>query len=219
MMKKRLALLLACLMLFTLTACGGESPAAPNGGTSQSSDSGQENIETPQGEEEESVPSFSVPTEGDPAPEHLGVDMTSIVPEGCTKVVNDDSLYLYMMPSEQTGETLVNYINETLMPALAALSDQGVCLTKSDIEERVQLYCPLDSYGYSNEDGVQMYWWIVDGEQFGTPTLMSADNLLVNVYYVLDGVLYNAITTVKADGQAICVTPFKEPFQNFRVVE
>ena len=54
MMKKRLALLLACLMLFTLTACGGESPAAPNEGTSQSSDSGQENIETPQGEEEES---------------------------------------------------------------------------------------------------------------------------------------------------------------------
>lgn len=53
MMKKQLALLLACLMLFTLTACGGESPAAPNEGTSQSSDSGQENIETPQGEEEE----------------------------------------------------------------------------------------------------------------------------------------------------------------------
>ena len=53
MMKKQLALLLACLMLFTLTACGGESPAASNEGTSQSSDSGQENIETPQGEEEE----------------------------------------------------------------------------------------------------------------------------------------------------------------------
>ena len=74
MMKKQLALLLACLMLFTLAACGGESPAAPNEGTSQSSDSGQENIEAPQGEEEgeeESVPSFSVPTQNDPPAVYL----------------------------------------------------------------------------------------------------------------------------------------------------
>lgn len=214
MMKRMLAFMLTICMLLSLAACGSSSSSG------QASAGGAPADSTPSSAAPEaSAAEFPVPTEGDPAPEHLGVDMTSIVPEGCTKVVNDDSLYLYMMPSEQTGETLVNYINETLMPALAALSDQGVCLTKSDIEERVQLYCPLDSYGYSNEDGAQMYWWIVDGEQFGTPTLMSADNLLVNVYYVLDGVLYNAITTVKADGQAICVTPFKEPFQNFRVVE
>lgn len=80
MMKKQLALLLACLMLFTLTACGGESPAAPNEGTSQSSDSGQENIETPQGEEEESVPSFSVPTQNDPPAVYEGINMVNLGP-------------------------------------------------------------------------------------------------------------------------------------------
>ena len=93
MMKKQLALLLACLMLFTLTACGGESPAAPNEGTSQSSDSGQENIETPQGEEEESVPSFSVPTQNDPPAVYEGINMVNLVPEGCTEVVYDGGVY------------------------------------------------------------------------------------------------------------------------------
>ena len=147
--------------------------------------------------------------------------MTSIVPEGCTKVVNEDGLYLYMMPSEQTGETLVNYINETLMPALAALSDQGACLAKAgiDSEERKQMYCPYDSYGYSNVDGVQKCWYIVGGELAGTEWLLLADNLLLNVYYVRDGVLYNAITTVKKDGQALCVTLVEDPLQNFKVVE
>ena len=109
MMKKRLALLLACLMLFTLAACGGESPAAPNEGTSQSSDSGQENMETPQGEEEEeegeeeSVPSFSVPTQNDPPAVYEGINMVNLVPEGCTEVVYDGGVYIYKLSSAPTS--------------------------------------------------------------------------------------------------------------------
>ena len=131
MMKKQLALLLACLMLFTLTACGGESPAAPNEGTSQSSDSGQENIETPQGEEEESVPSFSVPTQNDPPAVYEGINMVNLVPEGCTEVVYDGGVYIYKLSSAPTSETLVNFINEKLIPEIQACSDTGTCLVRS----------------------------------------------------------------------------------------
>lgn len=41
-------------------------------------------METPQGEEEESVPSFSVPTQNDPPAVYEGINMVNLVPEGCT---------------------------------------------------------------------------------------------------------------------------------------
>ena len=221
MMKKGFALMLALCMVLSLAACGSAS-SAPSGASAPSAGSEPASaVSEAEAAEEESPAEFPVPTEGDPAPDRLGFDMTSIVPEGCTKVVNEDGLYLYMMPSEQTGETMVNYINETLMPVIAAISDQGACVMETDIdsEERVRLFSPYDSYGYSNVDGVQKSWCIADGEQAGTEWLLSANNLLLNVYHVRDGVLYNAITTVKKDGQALCVTLVEDPLQNFKVVE
>ena len=225
MMKKGFALVLALCMVLSLAACGsasssGQASAGSAPSDSAASDSTPDSV-ADSAASEESAAEFPVPTEGDPEPYRLGFDMTSIVPEGCTKVVNEDGLYLYMMPSEQTGETMVNYINETVIPAIAAISDQGACVMDAgiDSEERVRLFSPYDSYGYSNVDGVQKSWCIADGEQAGTEWLLSANNLLLNVYHVRDGVLYNAITTVKKDGQALCVTLVEDPLQNFKVVE
>ena len=218
MMKKRLALLLACLMLFTLTACGGESPAAPNEGTSQSSDSGQENMETPQGEEEEeegeeeSVPSFSVPTQNDPPAVYEGINMVNLVPEGCTEVVYDGGVYIYKLSSAPTSETLVNFINEKLIP-----SNNDVL----GLERGVTPFRAFDSFGYRVSDsGTEYAYWIIDGEQFANERQLSGGGTkLLDVRYVYDGVLYDAITKVREEDQAISVTPFKEPNQKFEIVE
>ena len=228
MMKKQLALLLACLMLFTLTACGGESPAAPNEGTSQSSDSGQENIETPQGEEEESVPSFSVPTRNDPPAVYEGINMVNLVPEGCTEVVYDGGVYIYKLSSAPTSETLVNFINEKLIPEIEACSDTGTCLVKDPsgndvlgLERGVTPLRAFDSFGYRVSDsGAEYAYWIIDGEQFANERQLSGGGMkLLDVRYVYDGVLYDAITKVREEDQAISVTPFEEPNQEFEIVE
>jgi len=42
---------------------------------------------------------------------------------------------------------------------------------------------------------------------------------LLDVRYVYDGVLYDAITKVREEDQAISVTPFEEPNQEFEIVE
>lgn len=227
MMKKQLALLLACLMLFTLAACGGESPAAPNEGTSQSSDSGQENIETPQGEEEESVPSFSVPTQNDPPAVYEGINMVNLVPEGCTEVVYDGGVYIYKLSSAPTSETLVNFINEKLIPEIQACSDTGTCLVKDPsgndvlgLERGVTPLRAFDSFGYRVSDsGAEYAYWIIDGEQFDERQLSGGGMKLLDVRYVYDGVLYDAITKVREEDQAISVTPFEEPNQEFEIVE
>lgn len=227
MMKKQLALLLACLMLFTFAACGGDSPAAPNEGTSQSSDSGQENIETPQGEEEESVPSFSVPTQNDPPAVYEGINMVNLVPEGCTEVVYDGGVYIYKLSSAPTSETLVNFINEKLIPEIQACSDTGTCLVKDPsgndvlgLERGVTPLRAFDSFGYRVSDsGTEYAYWIIDGEQFDERQLSGGGMKLLDVRYVYDGVLYDAITRVREEDQAISVTPFEESNQKFEIVE
>ena len=42
---------------------------------------------------------------------------------------------------------------------------------------------------------------------------------LLDVRYVYDDVLYDAITKVREEDQAISVTPFEEPNQEFEIVE
>ena len=50
MMKKRLALLLACLMLFTLTACGGNEPQVSGTDDAPSSSQSGDNTDNQSGD-------------------------------------------------------------------------------------------------------------------------------------------------------------------------
>ena len=48
---------------------------------------------------------------------------------------------------------------------------------------------------------------------------MEIERDVLDVRYVYDGVLYDAITKVREEDQAISVTPFEEPNQKFEIVE
>ena len=209
------------MMGISLAACGGAPSAAQGEEASQAADSGQENGEAGQ----ESVSSFPVPTQGDPAVMSSGINMTHLVTEGCTEVINDGGVFLYKMSSQPTGETLVNFINETLIPEIVAISDNGACLVRDSsgndalgLGAGVQPYRAFDSFGYTSLDGEEYAYWIVDGEQFGNERHLYGDSMLLDVRYVYDGVLYDAITRVRPDEQAISVTPFEEPSQNFEII-
>lgn len=48
--------------------------------------------------------------------------MAHLVPESCTKVVYDEWVYLFPISPEFTAEMLVNFINESLIPEIEAIS-------------------------------------------------------------------------------------------------
>lgn len=58
--------------------------------------------------------------------------MAHLVPEGCTKVVYDEWVYLFQISPELTAEMLVNFINESLIPEIEAISDNGAYLMKEN---------------------------------------------------------------------------------------
>ena len=71
-----------------------------------------------------------------------------------------------------------------------------------------------------SDSGAEYAYWIIDGEQFANERQLSGGGTkLLDVRYVYDGVLYDAITKVREEDQAISVTPFEEPNQEFEIVE
>lgn len=218
MYKKILALILAVFMLFVLVGCGG---APSEGEAAQSAEDGQANVAA-----EESAPSFSVPTQADPPAVYQGINMVNLVPEGCTEVIYNEGVYLYKFSSQPTGEMLVNFINELLIPELEAKSDNGVCLVKDPngkdplgLGTSVTSYHAFDSFGYTVSNGNEYAYFVIDGEQFGSERHLQGNSMLLDTRYVYDGVLYDAITRVNFDQQAISVTLFEEPSQNFEIIE
>lgn len=226
MSKKVMTIILALSMFFCLAACGRNSSEVQNKGTSQNDDSGQESEAVSQ-EEEESALSFPVPTQGEPPAIGSGINMVNLVPEGCVEVVYNEGVYLFKMSSMPTGETMVNFANELLIPEIQASSDTGTCLVRDPasndvlgLERGVIPFRAFDSFGYRVSDGGAEYISnLIGGEQFGNEWLLMGSIKLLDVRYVYDGVLYDAITQVKEEEQAISVTPFEEPNQKFEIIE
>lgn len=52
------------------------------------------------------------------------------MPEDCTEVVYNGGVYIYKLSSAPTSETMVNFINEMLIPEVEACSDTGECLVR-----------------------------------------------------------------------------------------
>ena len=211
MFQKPLVFLLAAMMLFALAACGGGPTVSESGG--------QENTETPD------APSFSVATEGEPPGVYGGVVMANAVPEGCTKLVYSEGRFCFEMPSEPSMKTIVDYVNEKVMPEIAAISDDGECLTKDNTGTDVlgigvgtQAFRAFESVGYEVVDGAEYVYPVVNGQSFGTKRLVSSTWLL-DVRYVYDRVLYHVIVSAYPEEQEISVTILEEPSQNYEIKE
>lgn len=212
MLKKIMKIVLALSVLLCLTACGNNQDE----GTSQST-----------GEEKnESDLSFSVPTINDPPAIAKGINMVNLVSEECVEVTYDEGVYIYKFSSQPTGETLVKFINELLIPGIEACSDTGECLVRDNTGNDglglgigVTQYRKFDSFGYRTSDGKEYAYWIIDGEQFSDERYLYEGSRLLDVRYEYNGKLYNAITAVKEEKQSISVTPIEEPNQKFEIIE
>ena len=224
MHKKGLALVLAAFLLLALAGCGG-SPAEED--TVPAADSVQENAEEEQ-TVQESAAAFPVPTQNDPPAAAGGINMVNLLPEDCTEVIYDGGVYIYKLSSPPTSETLVNFINETVIPEIQACSDTGTVLVRDPasnedlgLERGVIPFRAFDSFGYRVSDsGAEYASWLIDGQQFANEQQLSGGSMkLLDVRYLYDGVLYDAITKGREEDQAISVTPFEEPNQNFAILE
>lgn len=223
MLKKLLALLMASLMIFALTACGNNPPADEGEGTVQPADSGQENSGTNEGENELS---FSVPTEGEPPAVKNGVKVTNVVPDGCTKLVYYEEVHFFEMPSDVEAEMFINYFNERIMPEVQAIADDGKCLVKdrnagSDplgIGAGTTVYRSFDSVGYEILDDGSVYVYdMADGEAVDYGRSLNSICLL-ETRYVYGGVLYHLIISVdEEDTKNIKLVLYEEYSQNFEV--
>lgn len=212
MLKKILALLMASIMLFVLAACGGNPPGGETGGTTEN--------------EEKDVPSFSVPTEGDPPSAYKGVNIADIVPDDCAELIYSEEVFNFKMSSEVTAETMIDFINAKLIPAISEIADNGACLVKEDsggdflgIGTGTQPYSTFDSFGYFEAEGIEYIDWIKDGEKLGKERQLSKSLMLLDVRYVYDGVLYNAITHAYPDEQRITVIFIEETNQNYEIIQ
>lgn len=222
MYKKGLALVLAAFLLLALAGCGG-SPGEEE--TVPAADSVQENAEEEQKPQEDAA--FPVPTQNDPPSVAGGINMVNLLPEDCTEVVYDGGVYIYKLASPPTGETLVNFINEKLIPGIQACSDTGTVLVQDPagreafgLEWGAVPFRAFDSFGYGVSDSGREYaYWLIDGQQFANERQLSEGSRLLDIRYLYDGVLYDAITKVREEDQAISVTPFEEPNQDFAIVE
>ena len=254
MSKKVTAIVLALSILFCFTACGNkadsnESDTRQNGAVASSegipsgepepepdpktmpeyhfTEAVQERGVLTVGVSGNSKTCYVIPDDPEKYGELVGTRAGN-VPEGCTEVVYDGGVYIYKLSSAPTSETLVNFINEKLIPEIQACSDTGTCLVKDPsgndvlgLERGVTPFRAFDSFGYRVSDsGAEYAYWIIDGEQFANERQLSGGGTkLLDVRYVYDGVLYDAITKVREEDQAISVTPFEEPNQEFEIVE
>lgn len=224
MLKELLALMLAALIVFALTACGNNTPADEDEGTAQTAGSGQENTGTTEGESE-SEPSFSVPTEGDPPVVKNGINVTKVVPEGCTKLVYYEEVHFFEMPSDVEAEKFINYFNETIMPEVEAVADDGKCLVKDSnagsdplgIGAGTTVYRSFDSVGYKISDGTVYVFNVADGEAIDYERSLNSIFLL-ETRYVYGGVLYHLIISVdEEDTKNIKLVLYEEYSQNFEI--
>lgn len=212
--KKTLVLLLALIMTLSFAACGGTQPTGEKGETSGSGD--------------ENVLTFSVPTEGEPPVVKNGVNVTNVVPEGCTKLVYYEEVHFFEMPSDVEAEMFINYFNETIMPEVEAIADDGKCLTKdrnagSDplgIGAGTTVYRSFDSVGYKiSEDGSVYVYDMADGEAVDYGRSLNSICLL-ETRYVYGGVLYHLIISVdEADTKNIKLVLYEEHSQNFEITD
>lgn len=212
MLKKLLALIITSVMIFVLSACGGNPSSGENGGVSE--------------DDSKSTSSISVPTQGEPPAVYKGVNIADIVPDDCAELIYSEEVFNFKMSSDVTEETMVDFINENLIPAISEIADNGACLVKEDsggdffgIGTGTQPYSTFDSFGYFEAEGIEYIDWIKDGEKLGKERQLSKSLMLLDVRYVYDGVLYNAITHAYPDEQRITVIFIEETNQNYEIIQ
>lgn len=215
--EKALALLLVLIISLSFTACGGNSPESNSGETLQTTDGKSEG---------ESQMSFSVPTEGEPPAVKNGVNVTNIVPEGCTKLVYWEEVHFFEMPSDVTAEMFINYFNERIMPEVESAADDGKCLTKDSnagsdplgIGAGTTVYRAFDSVDYKiSDDGSVYVYDVADGEAVDYGRSLNSICLL-ETNYVYGGVLYHLIISMDEDDtKNIKLVLYEEYSQDFQV--